>query len=146
MDERPTRRSRIQLMELWSRGKVLRPSSGCDGRPGGGSAMTVRALWIVAVALARMSGDGIWWTRFSLSGRRRRPNSALDKPREVNSLDRIHRVNPGLGEDRVGVASSRQPRECRKMHVHAGDQDTVGRDTIEHALARSRGCGEIGIE
>src|SRR5216683_8405903 len=31
---------------------------------------------------------------------------AWERHRRINSLDRIHRVNPGLGEDRVGVASS----------------------------------------
>src|SRR5713101_3820647 len=39
---------------------------------------------------------------------------AWERRRRINSLDRIHRVNPGLGEDRVGVASSRQPRERRE--------------------------------
>jgi hypothetical protein len=32
------------------------------------------------------------------------------------------------------------------MQVHPGDQDAVGADAIEHAFARSRGGGEIGIE
>ena len=65
-------------------------------------------------------------------------------PRDV--LDRIQRMNPGLGEKRVGIASPCQPRECREMQVHPGDQDTVGGDAIEHPFARSRGRGEIGIE
>jgi hypothetical protein len=64
----------------------------------------------------------------------------------VQALDRIHRVNPGLGTKRVGVASPCKPRERREMQVHPSDQDTVGADAIEHASARSRGCGEIGIE
>ena len=30
--------------------------------------------------------------------------------------------------------------------MHPGDQDAVGGDPIEHAFARGRGRGEIGIE
>src|SRR6266481_1778495 len=32
------------------------------------------------------------------------------------------------------------------MQVHPGDQDAVGADAIEHAFARSRSRGEIGIK
>jgi hypothetical protein len=32
------------------------------------------------------------------------------------------------------------------MQVHPGDQDAVSADAIEHAFARRRSSGEIGIE
>ena len=30
--------------------------------------------------------------------------------------------------------------------MHTGNEDAVGRDAIEHALARRRGRGEVGVE
>ena len=62
------------------------------------------------------------------------------------ALDRIQRVNPGLGIKHIGLASPREVRECREMQVHPGDQDPVRADAVEHAFARRRGGREIGIE
>ena len=55
-------------------------------------------------------------------------------------------MNPGLGVKRVGVAAPRQARERREMQMHSGNQDTVGGDAIEHALARGCGRRKIGVE
>lgn len=47
---------------------------------------------------------------------------------------------------RVSIAAPGKPREGREVQMHAGNQHAVGADPIEHALARGRGHGQIGIE
>ena len=45
------------------------------------------------------------------------------------------RVNPGLGMKRVSLASPGEPREGREMQMHAGNENAIGADPVEHTFA-----------